>query len=103
MKLTNVIATLACATLCALAVNANAADVNKPTMQHYVFKYNFNKKVDPVLKSTAETQQHVQYEVALDVLLTAHNNINSTYNDLTMVASTQGTINQLDEQIATTE
>lgn len=82
MNLSKSIATVACAVLCVYGVAANAADKHEPAMQHYVFKYNFNQTVHPMVKLMQETQQQVQYEVAKDVLMAAHGNLYATYDEL---------------------
>lgn len=76
------IAALACAALCAYSVAVNAAEQEQPAMQHYVFKYDFSKKVHPMVVLMQQTSQQIQYEVALDIVTTAHAALYETYDAL---------------------
>lgn len=89
MNICKSISAVACVLLCAYSIAANAAEADKPVMQHYVFKYNFNKRVDPVHKQMQEVQQQIQHDVALDVLFSAHNSLSSTYEELAMMLAKQ--------------
>lgn len=103
MKLTSSIAAIACATLCVFAFTANAEQPQQSTMQRYTFTYNFNKTVDPIVKRTQQTQQYVQYEVAVDMLKSAHSAINESYEEVRMIAKKDGLNGQSTNNTAITE
>jgi hypothetical protein len=78
MKNFNKALSLVTAALLTMGFNTTAADsmVDLSKMQRYSFTYHFNKAVDPVIKLTHQTQQHIAYQLVNDIQTSAHYGIN---------------------------